>query len=207
LKIALNNAGKKYYREWIFRKTNISFSSGQKTVILGPNGSGKSTLLQIIAGSTMPNEGLVSYHDGEEEILPDEIYSHISFAAPYLELIEEFTLREIIHFHYKFKKPLDNFTEETILEKSGLTNKSDQVYRYFSSGMKQRVKLLLAILSKTPILLLDEPCSNLDSSGTEWYRQMMADYTGNRIVIIASNHNESEYSFCDSRLNMADFKT
>jgi ABC-type multidrug transport system ATPase subunit len=102
---------------------------------------------------------------------------------------------------------LDNFTAETILEKSGLANKSDQVFRYFSSGMKQRVKLLLAILSKTPILLLDEPCSNLDSSGTEWYRQMMADYTGNRIVIIASNHNEPEYSFCDSSLNMTDFKT
>jgi ABC-type multidrug transport system ATPase subunit len=87
-----------------------------------------------------------------------------------------------------------------------LQEKSGQVFRYFSSGMKQRIKLLLAILSDTTILLLDEPCSNLDSNGIEWFQKMMADYAGNRIVIIASNHNEAEYSFCDSRMNMSSFK-
>ena len=63
MKISLNSAGKKYYREWIFRKTNLSFASGQNTVILGPNGSGKSTLLQVIAGAVLPNEGSIYYHD------------------------------------------------------------------------------------------------------------------------------------------------
>lgn len=207
MEISLNSAGKKYYREWIFRKTNISFSTGQNTVILGPNGSGKSTLLQVIAGAVLPNEGSLTYHDGRKEVLPDNIYSHISFASPYLELVEEFTLLEIIRFHFKFKKSIGRISENEILETTGLQKKSNQVFKYFSSGMKQRVKLALALLSDTSILLLDEPCSNLDNNGVEWYQQMIKSYSSDRIVIVASNQNEKEYSFCESKLNMVDFKS
>ena len=207
MKISLNNAGKKYYREWIFRKTNLSFSSGQNTVILGPNGSGKSTLLQVIAGAVLPNEGSIYYHDGVKEVLSENIFHHVSFASPYLELIEEFTLAEIIRFHFKFKKSIGRISESEILEATGLQKRSNQVFKYFSSGMKQKVKLTLAFLSDTSILLLDEPCSNLDKNGIDWYHQMIKSYTSGRIVIVASNQNEEEYSFCDSKLNMADFKT
>ncbi len=207
MKISLNNAGKKYYREWIFRKTNLSFSAGQNTVILGPNGSGKSTLLQVIAGAVLTNEGSIYYHDGVKEVLSENIFHHISFASPYLELIEEFTLAEIIRFHFKFKKSVGGISENEILEATGLQKRSGQAFKYFSSGMKQKVKLTLAFLSDTSILLLDEPCSNLDKNGIDWYQQMIKSYTSGRIVIVASNQNEEEYSFCDSKLNMADFKT
>ena len=206
MKISLYSAGKKYYREWIFRKTNLSFSSGQNTVILGPNGSGKSTLLQVIAGAVLPNEGSIYYHDGVKEVLSESIFHHVSFASPYLELIEEFTLPEIIRFHFKFKKSVGGISENEILEATGLQKRSNQVFKYFSSGMKQRVKLTLAFLSDTSILLLDEPCSNLDKNGIDWYQQMIKTYTSGRIVIVASNQNEEEYFFCDSKLNMADYK-
>lgn len=207
MKISLNSAGKKYYREWIFRKTNLSFASGQNTVILGPNGSGKSTLLQVIAGAVLPNEGSIYYHDGVKEVLAENIFHHVSFASPYLELIEEFTLSEIIRFHFKFKKSVGGISENEILEATGLQKRSGLAFKYFSSGMKQKVKLTLAFLSDTSILLLDEPCSNLDKSGIDWYQQMIKSYTSGRIVIVASNQNEVEYSFCDSKLNMADFKS
>ena len=207
MKISLNSAGKKYYREWIFRKTNLSFVSGQNTVILGPNGSGKSTLLQVIAGAVLPNEGSIYYHDGIREVLSEHIFHHVSFASPYLELIEEFTLSEIIRFHFKFKKSVGGISEKEILEATGLQKRSGLAFKYFSSGMKQKVKLTLAFLSDTSILLLDEPCSNLDKSGIDWYQQMIKSYTSGRIVIVASNQNEEEYSFCDSKLNMADFKS
>ena len=207
MKISLNSAGKKYYREWIFRKTNLSFSTGQNTVILGPNGSGKSTLLQVISGAVLPNEGSIYYHDGIHEVLPDNIFHHVSFASPYLELIEEFTLAEIVRFHFKFKKSLGGISENEILEATGLQKRSNVAFKYFSSGMKQKVKLTLAFLSDTSILLLDEPCSNLDKNGIDWYQQMIKSCTSGRIVIVASNQNEEEYSFCDSKLNMADFKT
>ncbi len=207
MKISLNSAGKKYYREWIFRKTNLSFSTGQNTVILGPNGSGKSTLLQVIAGAVIPNEGSITYHDGMKEILADNIFNSVSFASPYLELIEEFNLIEIIRFHFKFKKSKGTFTESEILEITGLNKRSNQPFKYFSSGMKQKVKLALAFLSDTSILLLDEPCSNLDKNGVEWYQQMIKLYSSDRIIIVASNQNEEEYDFCESKLNMIDFKS
>jgi ABC-type multidrug transport system ATPase subunit len=178
VKISLDSAGKKYLREWIFRKTNLSFSPGQSVVVLGPNGSGKSTLLQVIAGAILLNEGTIKYHVVEKEIPNDDIFSHVSFVSPYLELIEEFTLREILNFHFKFKKPLGNISVKEILEITGLGNKSSLSIRNFSSGMKQRLKLSLAILSESSLLILDEPCSNLDQDGVEWYQRMIKTYSG-----------------------------
>ena len=99
MKISLNSTGKKYYREWIFRKATIAFLHGQKSVILGPNGSGKSTLLQVIAGSVMPNEGIIAYEHEGKIISQDEIFNFTSLAAPYLELIEEFSLKETVLFY------------------------------------------------------------------------------------------------------------
>ena len=206
MNITFNGTGKKYYREWIFRNVNLTFTTGQNAVILGPNGSGKSTFLQLIAGAIIPNEGNVSYKNSDKEISPDEIFTHVSFASPYLELIEEFTLREIIRFHFRFKSPLNKLSENDILNKTELHEKSEKVFRYFSSGMKQRVKLALAILSDTEILLLDEPCSNLDVAGVAWYKDMIASYALHRTIIVASNQNEEEYSFCETKLNMTDFK-
>ncbi len=206
MKISLKSAGKKYYREWIFRRVDLDFPTGQKSVILGPNGSGKSTLLQVIAGAILPNEGIIEYNHGTVKVSADEIYNYVSFASPYLELIEEFTLMEIIRFHFKFKIPVNQFSEQQVLEATGLVEKSDTIFKYFSSGMKQRVKLALAILSDTPLLLLDEPCSNLDSKGIDWYNGMIKSYSDKRTVIVASNHNEYEYFFCDKRIEMTDLK-
>ena len=205
--IFLKGAGKKYYKEWIFRNTDLSFSKGDKAVILGPNGSGKSTLLQVIAGAILPNEGSLRYVDGEKNISSDETYYHIAFAAPYLELIEEFSLQEIVRFHFRFKNSVVSLSEKEIIELIGLPDHAGHVYKYFSSGMKQKVKLALAILSDTSVLLLDEPCSNLDSNGIAWYQKMINDYSKNRTVLIASNHHEEEYLFCESKLNMSNFKS
>jgi ABC-type multidrug transport system ATPase subunit len=125
VKISLNSTGKKYYREWIFRKATLAFLSGQKSVILGPNGSGKSTLLQVIAGSVMPNEGIVAFEYQGKSISPDEIFNYTSLAAPYLELIEEFTLKEIVRFHFKFKSPVNGLTEKEIIDMTGLSDKAE----------------------------------------------------------------------------------
>jgi ABC-type multidrug transport system ATPase subunit len=204
--INLVNTGKKYYNEWIFRNTNIDFVPAQKTVILGPNGSGKSTLLQVVAGAVLPTEGTVVYKEGNSIISPDEVYNKTAFSSPYLELIEEFTLEEVINFHFKFLEPINKLTSKEILEATGLEKRSGQTLKFFSSGMKQKVKLTLAILSNTPVLLLDEPCSNLDENGVEWYSKMILKYCNERIVVVASNQNKDEYSFCTRSLNMKDFK-
>ena len=200
--ITLNKAGKKFYREWIFRNLNLTLEAGSKWVLLGPNGSGKSTLLQILSGAVGLTEGDIKFHSENKEVSIDDVFQSMSISAPYLELIEEFTLEEIIHFHFKFKKAKNGLSEGEVLKLSGLESKKDKVFKFFSSGMKQRIKLTLAILSDTPILLLDEPCSNLDSSVVKWYQEMIAQYAMDRTIIVASNNQQDEFSFCDQRISI-----
>jgi ABC-type multidrug transport system ATPase subunit len=204
VKIFLKDTGKRYYREWIFRHVNLSFTTGDHAAILGPNGSGKSTLLQVAAGSIMPTEGIVEYE--EPGMNAENFYSQLSFASPYLELIEEFTFREIIDFHFKFKNIIAGLTLNDVLEASELKSSGDKTFRYFSSGMKQRAKLVLAVMSDTKVVMLDEPCSNLDASGIKWYEKLIRMFSDRRLIIVASNHNEQEYFFCNQRIDITECK-
>lgn len=201
MKISLTNAGKRYNREWIFRKAHTEFSSGTHTAITGPNGSGKSTLLQCIGGMLELSEGGIDY-DGAD---PEKIYRNISFCAPYLELIEEMTLVEFLHFHSGFKPFIKDITPEIIIKKTALTQARDKQIRNFSSGMKQRVKLAQAIFSDTEIVLLDEPCSNLDDKGIELYHSLVKEYCSNRLLIVCSN-DLVEYEFCERKISVMEIK-
>jgi len=206
MRITLEKISKKFNYEWIFRQVDYTFESGNAYVFLGANGSGKSTLMQIVAGNLLPTSGNVNFVEGKNEISQDLIYRHVSISAPYLELIEEFTLAEILEFHRKFKPFRDSLDDKQIIEITGLSRVKNKPIRYFSSGMKQRVKLTLAILSDTRAVLLDEPASNLDKQGVEWYQQLVGSYSDDRIFIVCSNSQSHEYSFCRNELQIGDFK-
>lgn len=234
MQIQLEQAGKRYNRDWIFRKLSYTFQQGNAYAIIGANGSGKSTLLQAIAGSTNISEGKLLYwgdrrEKGEDRrqkiedrrekiddgslqseisnqksaISSDEIYQYLSIAAPYLELIEEMTAVEFLNFHASFK-PLSRSVHE-IVEIIGLEKAAQKQIRYYSSGMKQRVKLAQAIFSVTPLLLLDEPCTNLDKIGYQLYHQLIKKYCSNKLIIVSSN-DENEIDFCSHKINMLDYK-
>lgn len=255
MQIQLEQAGKRYNRDWIFRKLSYTFQQGNAYAIIGANGSGKSTLLQAIAGSTNISEGKLLYwddrsqktedgrqkiedgrqkiedrgqmtdngRDKEEDrsemtedrttqsqisnfkssISSDSIYQYLSIAAPYLELIEEMSAVEFLHFHASFK-PLSISVQE-IIQVIGLEKAAHKQIRYYSSGMKQRVKLAQAIFSVTPILLLDEPCTNLDKTGYQLYHQLIENYCSNKLIIVSSN-DENEMDFCSHKINMLDYK-
>jgi ABC-type multidrug transport system ATPase subunit len=206
IQVNLNNIGKRYNFEWIFRKVNQEFIAGEHTVILGSNGSGKSTLLQVIAGNLTHSEGDVRFQISDSLIDADDYYKHVSIAAPYLELYEEFTLSESIDFQSKFKTFRNGLTSPEIIAITGLEKSKDKQLRYFSSGMKQRVRLALAVLADTPLLLLDEPTSNLDKKAIDWYQELVNRHTGNRLIIVASNQQEQEYPFCKREINIEDYK-
>lgn len=206
MKIQLENVGKKFGREWIFRGLNYSFDEAQPVVITGSNGSGKSTLLQVISGSMMEGEGKLIYSHEEKIIPQEELYQYISYAAPYLELMEDFTLSESISFHSKFKSWRNKLSDKQVLELSGLTHAHAKQIKNFSSGMKQRVRLLLAILSDTPLLLLDEPCSNLDKAACEWYAALIREHGKGRTIIVCSNQVQEEHFFCTAELKIEAFK-
>lgn len=202
--IDLKNAGRRFNQEWIFRDITYQFITGGKYAILGPNGSGKSTLLSMLMGNLSPSEGSISYQD-EKDIPVEDLYKYISFAAPYLDLIEEFTLQETIEFHFKFKAFHEGMNADLVLDRLGLAKSQDKALKYFSSGMKQRTKLALACCSDTPILMLDEPTSNLDLQGMKWYKELIHEFTENRLVVVCSNQ-EAEYGFCEHLIQVTDYK-
>ena len=205
MKINLAQAGKRFNREWIFRNASLEFLPTQSYAITGPNGSGKSTLLQAIAGMLQLSEGTIAYQYQDKAIQTEKAYQQISFCAPYLELIEEMTLAEFLQFHFKFKPHLPNLSIKEIIALASLTEAAHKQIRHYSSGMKQRAKLAQAIFSHTSVVLLDEPCSNLDVKGIELYHSLVHDYCKDRLVIVCSN-DEIEYSFAKERLSVLDYK-
>lgn len=205
MRVSLTDAGKRFNRDWIFRHFTYTFENGQSYAITGPNGSGKSTLLQVLSGAMMLNEGKAQWTIDNKQLANEEIYNHISICAPYLEVIEEMTLKEFLEFHNGFKPFLTGVSSEMIISTLGLEKASDKQIRYYSSGMRQRVKLAQAVFSDAAIVLLDEPCTNLDTEGIELYHQLIDEYCKNRLLIVSSN-DEVEYKFCQHKINMSDYK-
>jgi ABC-type multidrug transport system ATPase subunit len=205
MKITLQNIGRRFNRDWIFRNIDYTFTLGETYAILGPNGSGKSTLLQVLNGSLSPSAGNIIYSLKDQVLEADAVFKQLSLAAPYLELIEEFTLYEMIDFHFKFKPYLKDMHKEGVISLLNLDGSKNKLIKYFSSGMKQRLKLALAFCSDTPMLMLDEPTSNLDKQGVDWYLGLVQQFALNRLTIICSNQ-EHEYSFCKHQLAITDYK-
>lgn len=205
MEIILEDIGRRFNRDWVFQHLNYRFTGGSRYAVLGPNGSGKSTLLQVVSSALTPSAGRVQYQSQGKVIDAEHIYQYLSIAAPYLELIEEFTLAEQVRFHFAHKRFSDGLEEQSLIERLGLAHAKDKQIRYFSSGMKQRVKLGLACYADVPIVLLDEPTSNLDEDGVNWYLQLVAHTSPGRLFLICSNQ-EREYSFCDHSIMITDYK-
>ena len=201
MQISLQQASKRFNKEWIFRNLDYTFELGQHYALIGNNGSGKSTLLQIIAGYSSLTKGTIHWSDNDHTT----IFQQISFAAPYLELVEEFTTMEQFDFHATFKTLQPSISVNDIIERIGLKNSAHKQIRYFSSGMKQRLKLALAILSDTPLLLLDEPCSNLDKEGYTLYAELIQQFAQHKLIIVGSN-DPQEYAFCNQQVNLMNYK-
>lgn len=201
--ISLQNTGKRFNREWIFRNFSYQFNLGNAYAITGANGAGKSTLLQVLAGATLHNEGSISASMNGAVIAAEKLFNYIAISAPYLELIEEMTASEFLDFHSNFKSLTQ--TPANILATVDLSNAANKQIRYYSSGMKQRLKLAQAFFTNAPVLLLDEPTTNLDAAGIAIYLQLVQQLTKNRLVIVSSN-NVEEYRFCNETIALADYK-
>lgn len=206
MQINLQKISKRYRFEWIFRKIDFTFNSKGRYAILGPNGSGKSTLMKILSGHLTPSKGTIQFENQSTKIKVDDVYKQVAYAAPYIELIEEFSLLETIKFHRQFKPFLKELQPEDLIDLLQFSKSKNKEVRFFSSGMKQRLKLILAICSDTPLLLLDEPTTNLDEQGMAWYTSLINEFGQDRTIIVASNV-KVDYDFCDESIEIMDYKT
>ena len=206
--ISITNAGKKYGKEWIFKNVNLQIAPKDKLVILGLNGSGKSTLLQALTGYLTLNNGSIDFKENNTTLIEaEQQHQFVSLASPYLELVEDFTLREQIEHVSVFKPFLKELTIDKIVELSGLVNHQHKYVKLFSSGMKQRLKLMLAILADAPILFLDEPTTNLDATVIKWYKELIENFAANKTIVVASNSIKEEFEFCTRVIEMETFKS
>ena len=205
MSLSLINIAKKYNRDWVFQNANYKFEIPGTYVIQGPNGSGKSTFLKILSGFLTPTEGELKLLINSIHIATENWSNHIAYAAPYFELIEEMYLEEFVSFYIKFKPLQKGISQYDLIKIAYLEGAKDKQIKNFSSGMKQRLKLALAWLSDVSIVLLDEPCSNLDEKGIEWYKNLAKEYSKNKLVIVCSNHIEDEFSFCKKSLDITNF--
>ena len=206
MRIEATKLGKRFHNEWVFKNLNLNLSGNQTYAFTGPNGSGKSTLLLVVSGLVPSTTGSISYYNAADQpIRNDNIFRYISLAAPYTELIEEFTLEELLKFHFQFKEIIPGYTIANIISSLSLEKARQKYVRQFSSGMKQRLKLGLAFYSQSDLLLLDEPTSNLDAGGVAWYKEAVVKADKEKMMIICSNQ-PHEYDFCENVISLQDYK-
>jgi ABC-type multidrug transport system ATPase subunit len=201
--IELENAGKRFENQWIFKGISHQFSIGKTYAITGHNGSGKSTLLKVVAGMLTPNEGKISYLINRETQTPETALLHSTFCAPYLELPEELTVGELLRFHAKQRVLEVSFSN--ILSEIQIAE-TKQI-RTLSSGMKQRLKLALAVFTKADAVFLDEPTSNFDAQWEAWYQTILQHIHGKRLIVISSNHSFEYKDFATDEINMSAYPT
>ena len=205
MQITLAQVSKRYRYDWIFKGLDYQLVAGSRVAVTGPNGSGKSTLMKVLSGHLSPTKGKLEFSFENKKIAPDEVYRQVSYAAPYIELVEEFTLTEALDFHQKFKPLLPGLRTADVLDLLAFPKAADKQIRHFSSGMKQRLKLALACCSASPLLLLDEPTTNLDAQGVDWYLALTERFLGQRTVVVASNV-AVDYGFCGEVIDILKYK-
>ena len=205
MKIQLSEVSKYYYSECIIKQFNYRFSSDSIVGIAGANGSGKSTLLQLISSVLSPSEGEINYYLNGVEIPVEKVRHKIALISPAANLVKDCTVEQLIDFHFTFQNYSAQFTKETILQETWLTESRNKVIAELSSGMKQRLKIALAFFSDLHCILLDEPTTNLDRKGIHWLNSLIQSVAGNKLLIIASNE-EKDFKHCDEVLSIEDFK-
>jgi len=204
--LEVNNLSKKFNKQKLFSELSFNINAGNILAVTGANGSGKSTLLKIIAGLIPAQKGEVNFYINHKKVENRNLHKHINICAPYLEIIEEFTLLEQLEFHAKFKPLKATIEINKVIEAAGLLSSLNKNISDFSSGMKQRLKLILTFCYQANILLIDEPTSHLDEEGKNWYKTLIEGLSKNQILIIFSNEREEYASFTNNLINIESIK-
>jgi ABC-type multidrug transport system ATPase subunit len=206
MQIQLDHVAKRFGTEYILKEVSLVLTAGDHYILLGPNGSGKSTLMKILSGFLSPSKGRIRFTQADgQTILPTEIWNKVAYAAPYIELVEEMTMRELIHFQESTRGFENGMHTEHVIALTELAHAADRQIRFFSSGMKQRLKIALALTTKADIILLDEPTTNLDQDATKWYMHNAKLHAANRLLVVASN-DPTDLDIATHRIQIQDFK-
>lgn len=192
MRVEARQVTKHFGKQPVFRQLNLIVESGDRVAIVGSNGSGKTTFLRLLAGFLRPNSGEVIWQKDLIKVEKESWSNKLTYAAPYIELIEELELIELLDLHSQLRPFHSSLNAKDVLQISGLQKAKNKQIRHFSSGMKQRLRLVLALLTNSSIVFLDEPSSNLDAAAIDWMKELVKDHLNNRSLLIGSNHINKE---------------
>lgn len=197
------NLGKRFGSKLVLDAVNLIHSHGVLG-ISGPNGSGKSTLLQCLAGLIRPTSGQVQWYEKDQNIGIHKIKKQLGYAAPYINLYEELTCTENLHFLMQLRRtPEKSSGIHAILQHFGIGGGADRPFGKLSTGQQQRLRLAAAVIHEPAVLCLDEPGSNLDEKGRDLIASLVREYRkSDRCVILASN-TPDELALCDTIFSLA----
>lgn len=204
--LEVNQLTKYFGRRLIFSNLNFKFIDNGIYGISGPNGSGKSTLVKILAGIIGANKGNVKHILNGKEIIEENIHNHIGFVSPYLVLYEEFSAEENLMMFAKIRGvKYDRELVHYLFEKFLLMKRKDDFVKTYSSGMKQRLKFIFALMHSPQLIILDEPTSNLDDEGKNSVYELIRERGKKNIVLIASNE-KNDLELCTETIFLEDYK-
>ncbi|MFO8232765.1 MAG: heme ABC exporter ATP-binding protein CcmA [Longimonas sp.] len=198
IQLTARGIGQQFGRLVLFRDMDFALHAGTSVAVTGANGSGKSTLLRIVLGLLTPTVGEVQLQVDAEAVPRAERVQHMGLVAPYLGVYEALSARENLSFLAQARSvPGADDRIAAVLERVGLTNRADDAVGTYSSGMQQRVKVAAALLHEPPILILDEPSTNLDAPGRAMVRAVQDEHVAQGgLLVVATNH-ASEAETCD----------
>jgi len=185
----------------LFKDLNFSLETGESLAITGPNGSGKSTLLQILSLYQSPSQGKIFWQANKQNLPYEKITNFLGFSSPLVNPYDDLTALENIQLIIKKEKPQADL--EKILEKFKLLKQKNLLIKKYSSGMKQRLKFILATINQPPFLFLDEPGTNLDQEGKKIIYSALEELKSKTILILATNE-KTEKNICQEKIHLAD---
>ncbi len=200
--LTADGLSKTFNRRRIFSGISFGLQSGSSLAITGRNGSGKSTLVKILCGVLTPTRGNVGMTLDGKTVPAADRFTLIGLVSPYLQLYDEFTGWENLRLSARIRGLAVRDEEITgLLERVALADRRNDYVRTYSSGMKQRLKYAFALLHRPPILVLDEPASNLDVDGVEIIRTMMTEQRRHGILIVATN-DADDLGYCETVVDL-----
>jgi len=201
MQVTIQNLSKRYLYDWIIRDLSHTFVEGSISGVNGINGSGKSTFIRMVCGYLSPSEGKILYTLNDSKVPRSDVYQYITLAAPYTDIINEYDVEEMFAFHTKFKQLRIDIDAKQFLELVKLKGNKGKQIQYYSSGMKQRLQLALALITDSKLLLLDEPTSYLDEENKTWFYNLLENHQDKRTIIIASN-DKADFDLCDEVISL-----
>ena len=196
--IKVRNLTKKIKKREIIKDISFEISEGEIVGLVGPNGAGKTTTMKLITQLLFPNAGTIEVCGYDLKENREEALSNLAAIVETPALYEQLSGRANVEFFRKIRKVSKQKADEMI-EAMGLSDRIDDKVKKYSLGMKQRLALIICLLSEPKLLILDEPTNGLDPSGTIELRHLIIEQARekNMSVLISSHLLDELEKTCD----------